>query len=297
MDMKTLEAFLVLSEQLNFTKSAEQLYITQPAFSRQITKLEEELGCQLFERNKRKVELTSHGQEFQKHAQLIYAEYSRWNMKAKLLQKEKTGVLRLGFLKYAPHRIIPAAVRRFREIHSGIEIVYKECDMPEVQERILNDKIDIGITFAPRAYTHNNSGAVDMLELDDIPLCVAVASDHALADRPSILLSDLAQENFILDMPKGIGSGLQHTIYLCTCSGFNPNITTYADGVPAMLVMVACGAGISIVADTAKTLAPEGVCIIPLENTQPDKLALLWRKDTQNPAVPDFVETCKTLLL
>jgi len=293
MDMKTLEAFLVLADRLNFTKSAEQLYITQPAFSRQITKLEEELGCQLFERSKRKVELTPYGAAFQKYAQSIYDEYSKWNIKVRMMQSDKTGLLRIGFLKYMPHTLLPQIIREFRAAHPDIELSFKDCNMPDVADKVLDGSIDIGFTML--THMHLSHEDIRFTEIGNVGLCVAIPDTHPLADRDSIAVAELKDDSFIIDMPKGVGSGLQHTIYLCMQNGFEPTISAYMSGVPAVLILVSCGVGVTILAETARQFAPPNVLLVPLEGVPPDKLTFLSRKDTVNPAVAQFLKISNSM--
>jgi DNA-binding transcriptional LysR family regulator len=294
MEIKTIEAFLVLANQLNFTRSAELLYISQPAFSRQITKLEHEIGCQLFERDKKKVALTEYGASFLTYAQSIYAEYSKWNQQMQQIQQRKTGNLRIGFLKYLPHPFFPKAIRAFSEAYDYINLFYKECNMTDVITMVSNDDIDVGLTMWPE--DHNDFEEIDYLELDAVRLCAALPGTHPLAESEQINLKDLKDEHFVLDMPKGYGSGLQHTLLLCKAHGFEPQHVTYASSVPSLLILVSCGVGVSVVAEPASHLSPEGVKFVPLDSgVKMDKLILLWRKNAVNPATLQFADICRNL--
>lgn len=297
MDIKNLEAFLALADHLNFTKSAEQLYISQPAFSRQITKLEDEFGCELFTRNKRKVELTEYGREFANYAQSIFSEYEKWMLVLQRMKAEKikkTGYLRIGFLQDLPHQFVPVAIRRFEAAHENIDLTLQDGTMSAVIDGLMKDTIDVGFTLSNEITEYHE---ISCLSLEAVKTCVALSANHPLADRESIRMEELRDETFVAVSPKDYGPGSRHMTYLCKKAGFEPRIAAYTTFVPSLLMMVGCGVGISIVAETARGIAPEGVTLVPLdEDSAHTEMLLMWKPTTTNPAVPLFVNFAEALL-
>jgi DNA-binding transcriptional LysR family regulator len=293
MDTNTLEAFLSLADNLNFTKSAEHLYISQPAFSRKITRLEDEFGCKLFTRNKRTVELTEYGRAFYSYAKDIYAAYSKWNLNLRHLKSKKSGRLRIGFLQDLPHSLFPKAVQKFQVEHDQIELFFTDCSMMGIIEGLLCNEIDIGFTLSEEAYDHEK---MSHTVLAHIPLCVAMPDTHRLADRATIDLNELREEPFVMISVDNYGPGSRHIKSLCGYKGFEPNIAAFTTFVPSLLILVKSGIGITIVAQTAKQIAPDGVKLTPLsDDVLPTRLVLVWKTSNGNPAIPAFVDTCHSL--
>jgi DNA-binding transcriptional LysR family regulator len=295
MDINTLEAFLALADNLNFTKSAEHLYISQPAFSRKITRLEDEFGCKFFTRNKRTVELTEFGRAFYEHAQDIYAAYTKWTLDLKQLKSHKSGRLRIGFLQDLPHRLFPDSVIKFQEEYDQIELNFTDCSMTDIINRLVSNEIDIGFSLAGDVVNHEKISHTSLLT---IPMCVALPDSHRLAGKDVLNMKDLEHESFIANNLDSYGPGSRHMINLCNLAGFEPNIVAFTAFVPSMLILVKSGVGITIVAHTARHVAPEGVKLVPLDKNEatPTELMLLWKTSNNNPAIPTFIETCQSLV-
>jgi DNA-binding transcriptional LysR family regulator len=290
-----LEAFLVLADNLNFTKSAEHLYISQPAFSRKITRLEDEFGCQLFARNKRTVELTEYGRAFYEYAQSIYASYTKWNLDLKQMKSKKTGRLRIGYLQDLPHRLFPRAVKKFRNEFDQIELTFTDCSMTDIINRLLSNEIDVGLSLSGDFTEHEKITHTGLLS---IPYCVALPEEHPLASQKTLKMEELKDESFIMNTLDGYGPGSRYVSNICAMAGFEPNVAAFTSFVPSMLILVKSGVGITIVAHTARQIAPEGVKLVLLDKKQapPTTLGLLWKTSNNNPAIPAFVDTAKSLV-
>jgi DNA-binding transcriptional LysR family regulator len=285
----------VLADTLNFTKSAEHLYISQPAFSRKITRLEDEFGCQLFTRNKRTVELTEYGRVFYEHAQNIYADYTRWTLDLKQLKSKKSGRLRVGYLQDLPHRLFPKTIKKFSREFDQIELSYTDCSMTDIINRLLSNEIDIGFSLSGDFTEHEKISHTPLLS---IPYCVAMPEEHPLASRTSLNVEDLKDESFVMNSLDGYGPGSRYVINICAIAGFEPNVAALTSLVPSMLILVKSGVGITIVAHTARQIAPEGVKFVLLNSEQapPTTLGLLRKTSNNNPAIPAFIDTAKSLV-
>jgi DNA-binding transcriptional LysR family regulator len=295
MDINMLEAFLVLADNLNFTKSAEHLYISQPAFSRKITRLEDEFGCQLFTRNKRTVELTEYGRAFYEYAQGIYASYTKWNLDLKQLKSKKTGRLRVGYLQDLPHRLFPKTIKKFQREYDQIDLSFTDCSMTDIINRLLSNDIDIGFSLSGDYTEHEKISNTKLLTM---PYCVALPDDHPLASRESLKVEELKDESFVMNSLDGYGPGSRYVLNICAMAGFEPNVAAFTSFVPSMLILVKSGVGITIVAHTARQVAPDGVKLVLLDSDQapPTTLGLLRKASNGNPAIPAFIETAKSLV-
>ena len=293
MDINTLEAFLALADHLNFTRAAEHLYISQPAFSRQITRLEDEFGSPLFVRDKRKVELTEFGKTFYLYAQSIHTEYNKWLLELKQMNSLKSGNVRIGILQDLPHELIPDLVKGFRDNYGNIEMILSDRNMTDIINGILHREIDVAFTLSSEI---TNTESISSLALDRLRLCVAMCDSHPLANKEVISIKDLENEPFVMIVHSEYGPGARHIHYLCKREGFEPNISCYTHFVPSLLMFIKCGLGISIVVEKARNLLPDGVKLIPLDDSIARvALLLIWKNKITNPAVPSFIESCKNI--
>jgi len=293
MDTRTLDAFLSLAHYLNFTKSAEQLFISQPAFSRQITKLEEEFGCQLFFRNKRKVELTEYGLAFLEHAEKIAAEYSKWKVTLNHMQNQKSGHLRIGFLQDLPHEFLPLVTGTFTNRYDHIQLTYRDLGMSDIVDGLLRGELDFGFSLTGE----HDYEEIHHLMVSHSALCAVLPVSHPLAGSPTIRLEELRDQPFVMLLPEINAPATRHINSLCSLAGFEPNITAYCSYVPSLLMLVKCGAGIALVAEHARATAPDGLVFIPIDHRAAVmRTQLLWKNTNRNPAVPLFLESARMLL-
>jgi DNA-binding transcriptional LysR family regulator len=295
MNIPMLEAFLAHADALNFTKSAEHLRISQSVFSRKINRLEEEFGCQLFTRDKRSVELTEYGRVFYDHARSIYANYTKWTLDLKQMKNNKLGLLRIGYLQDLPHHLFPRTIKKFRREFVQIELSYTDCSMTDIIDRLLSNEIDIGVSLSGNFAGHEKISHAALLS---IPYCVAVSEEHPLSLNEYLSVSDLKDESFIMNSLDDYGPGSRYVFDICAVAGFEPNVAALTSLVPSMLILVKSGIGISIVANTARQIAPDGVKFIPLDREQapPTTLGLLWKTSNSNPAIPAFIDTAQSLV-
>ena len=293
MDMRTLGAFLSLASNLNFSKSAEQVYISQPAFSRQITSLEDEFGCELFFRNKRKVELTEYGHVFMDYAERILSEYNKWMIEVRQMQNNKTGHLRIGFLRDFPHSFLPDIIKFFHQNYGNIQLSLSDCGISDIINGLLREEVDFGFGFS----TDAENVDIDKLVVSSAPICVAAPENRPFALESSIQIEKLANEQFIM-MPPDVYSPVVRYIHnICKLGGFEPNIAAYSNSVFSILMLVKCGIGITLLSNDAKVMAPEGVRFIPLDHELAKlDMTLLWKTTNKNPAAPIFLEAARILL-
>jgi DNA-binding transcriptional LysR family regulator len=241
------------------------------------------------------VELTEYGRAFYEQAKDIYAAYNKWTLDLKQLKSKKSGRLRVGYLQDLPHRLFPKAIRKFVEEYDQIELSFRDCSMTDIINRLLSNEIDIGFSLSGNYTDHEKISRADLLA---IPFCAAIPEDHPLASRRVIRIEDLKDEAFIMNSLDGYGPGSRYVTNLCAVAGFEPNVAAYTSLVPSMLILVKAGIGVTILAHTARQIAPDGVKMIMMdkEQTMPQTLGLLWKTSNPTPALPSFVEVAKSLV-
>lgn len=146
MKINHLESFLILSEEMNYRKAAERLYISQPSLSNQIRALEIEVGCQLFEREKRGIKLTSGGKLLVSKAKEILLKVRETEMHLAIIGGNERSTIKLGVSGY--HFIYPI-LKEFKNNHPQVKISLEEYSSLETKEKLLRGEIDLGIVYLP----------------------------------------------------------------------------------------------------------------------------------------------------
>ncbi|MBR0597770.1 LysR family transcriptional regulator [Sinanaerobacter chloroacetimidivorans] len=297
MDIKNLEAFLTLAGSLNFTKSAEQMFLSQSAFSRQITRLEKELGCQLFHRDRRNVKLTGFGQDFLEYAEKIVSEYNRCVFKFKQVKESDISRLRLGIQNDLIDELFPDIIQAFREEHPDVAIYYSDKSMSNLINALLQDEIDCAYTLC-----HDSGNILDIssFAVAHCPVYAALSEKHPYANRESLKMEDLVQDEFIFILPDTYNLGVIHVNYLCRVAGFTPKIAAVVTSINSLLMLVNSNIGVAVIADTAKMIAPPGVKFIRIETEERPPIvaekAILWKTENTNPVIERFLLSAKKIL-
>src|SRR5215213_5120574 len=125
-DLRHLRYFLVVAEELHFSRAAERLDIAQPPLSQMIRRLEHELGVSLFHRTKRQVSLTDAGVVFREEAERTLAQAERAIRCARRANRGELGRLAVGFIGSAAYSVLPSIVRRFREQYPDVDLTLQE---------------------------------------------------------------------------------------------------------------------------------------------------------------------------
>lgn len=297
MEIKNLKAFLLLARSLNFTKSAEQMFLSQSAFSRQIVRLEEELGYQLFKRTKRSVELTNFGKVFLGHAEKMVSEYDKCINHFSSTVNEK-GYLRLGLLNDLVDETFPEIISNFIEENPKTFITYSDNGMSGLINNLLKDEIDCAYTLS---YDTERIKDISSYTVCPQSVYVALSCKHPLAVRESLRVEELSEFPFIMVMPDTYNLGSIHTHYLCQNAGFTPNIVAPVSNMNSLLMLVSSNIGIAITAPTAEFILPKGVRLIPIEPGAAGQVELetaitiLWKTSNTNPAIRKFIESAKKI--
>jgi DNA-binding transcriptional LysR family regulator len=240
MELRQLQYFAAVARHRSFTRAAESLYITQPALSQQIRRLEAELGLALLRRTTQGVELTPAGADLLAHADRVTAEVTA----ARALMDRHAGVSR-GVARVAATAAdaprLPEALAAFHAEHPGIQVALRQGSAHEVVDLTRRGAVDVAVL----ALAGEPPAGADAHPLGDEPLRVAVPLDDPLVDAARVAVHDLQGRPFILAEP---GSALRATVLQATqAAGFSP-LPLFEVGDPqAVRFLVRAGLGISLV--------------------------------------------------
>jgi DNA-binding transcriptional LysR family regulator len=290
MELRHLRYFVVLAEELHFTRAAKRLGISQPPLSQQIRALELSLKASLFERTNRRVELTAAGRALLVEARATLYQAERAATIVGQAQRGEIGELKVGFAPSAP-LISPftATIVAFRNASPGIRLVLNEQVTTEQIDALLERRLHIGFIRSP--FTPDLPEALAAVELYREPLAVFMRADHRLARRErSVALKALADEGFVF-FPRDSGTSLYDQVFaLCRKAGFTPRIDQEARGNATILGLVAVGLGVSILPASLRGIAVAGVACRAISPAgPPTSVWLIHRRHDQSPSSEAFV--------
>ena len=283
-DLKQMKAFVSVAEHLHFKRAADVLFITQPALSRLIKGLEEELGAQLFQRTTRQVALTEAGRLFLQECNQVFLHIERGVDLARSAAAGDIGHLTVAYNDFAINGALPAILERFKELHPEVtvELLY----MPSHEQyKAINDLlIDVGFLLGPVSVP-----GIESLPVAEEKMVVIVPARHPLAGHKSIQVEQLKDERFIFGAQSGWSLFREQSFQLCQRFGFAPNIIQEATTSIGIFGLVAANMGISLYSECAYKIQREGVIIIPLANAHARVQTIAaWSEDYETPTAGRF---------
>ena len=282
------ECFLSLAKTLNFTQTSEEMYISQPTLSRNIAALEQEVGVQLLIRNTKSVELTAAGKHFVENCTEMLAAYNRGLIEARQAKEGSIGHLKLGFQQDAFEPYIVDLVNAFHAAHPHIQLELCPRCLSDLMQQLNNGKLDFIISVGETNLTH--PGRILLSERQE---CAALPADHPLAGRESIRLEELKNESFVAMSPLASVSGFNLLQHYTRKTGFTPNVVAFVQNVSALMMLVACHVGVSVLYRDLEIHVRGKVRFVPLEGIEAFQRWLIWDQDNPNPAIPAFLQVAQ----
>ena len=279
-----IEYFLAVARYLNFTEAAKSLYISQPALSKQIAILENEIGVQLLFRTRRSVRLTPAGAVLFQELETIATQIENAIDKARQPVIGENSVLTIGCLEAMGTPFLPALIKEFRQHYPGIRLIFERHSFKPLREKFFRGELDIIFTLE--------------IEVKDTPdiiwdsfftasAYVFMSATHPLAGRPDLKLEDMRDEGFVMisreEAPRSFDSG----IALCRAHGFTPNIIKQMPNVESVLLSVESGIGVTLLDNSVRTIHSDTFTGFAIPD-EPVDVGMAYRKSNLNPAVALF---------
>jgi DNA-binding transcriptional LysR family regulator len=292
MELRHLRYFIVVAEQLHFSRAAEILHIAQPPLSQQIQSLENELGVPLLIRTKRSVQLTPAGQAFLVEARKVIAQAGRAIEVAQQAHHGILGRLDIGFVGTAITEILPVILKDFRERYPLVETKLQNLVTTEQIQAIHDDQIQVGFLHPPIL-----DASLSLEIICREPLVVVLPAAHALAGQENIAPVQLREETFVM-YPRHWNPGLfDQIISVCQQAGFPIRLGQQALGWESIISLVAAGFGVSIVPTSSQILRSVGVIYRPLQGVGPTfDLALAWLPGNPSPLLHNFLQIAREII-
>jgi DNA-binding transcriptional LysR family regulator len=284
LEWQQLEYFQTVARVQHMTHSAEILSISQPALSRSIAKLEEELGVPLFERQGRSIILNHYGQLFLKRVNRILKEFQEGKQELKELLDPGYGVVSLGFLHTLGPEIIPNLIGAFRSHYPKVTFQLNQNNSSSLIKQIDLGEFDLCLITPP-----DTKVQIQWVKLLSEELFVIVPVGHPLGDRESIVLDEIADESFI-SVKKG-NALRQITDQLFQEAEIQPKIVFEGEELHTIAGLVATGFGVSLIPDI-KDLDPSKIARIPVRWPKCERsIGIAWVEGRYlSPSVKQFKE-------
>ncbi|MDO4633907.1 MAG: LysR family transcriptional regulator [Eubacteriales bacterium] len=264
MNLRQLEYFTACAEQLNFTRAAEQCYISQTAMTQQIRALETSIGAVLFLRDKHHVELTAAGELFYGEAKAILRRTESALRLVQHVDALEEGKISVGFIRGYGHSDLAKTLHSFHQTHPGVHIELVRDNEHGLLSLFEQGELDIVFTVTPYA---RKPEQVKRMLLKHYPMMVVMAGNHALAEKPYLTYRELENENFLIMQPAGRQRAeTEEAIFIHERGGFVPKVTAMESEPETLLLQVAMGLGISILPEYVihHAYSREDIRIVPL---------------------------------
>jgi DNA-binding transcriptional LysR family regulator len=278
--LEQLRGFVAVAEELHFGRAAGRLQMTQPPLSRQVQKLERQVGAQLLERDNRRVTLTPAGEVFLAEARRLLSLADSAPELARRVSSGSSGVLRIGFTAASTYGILGDLLNDLAAALPQVDLDLREMVTREQVAALMNEDIDLGLARPPFDVETFSSRL-----LRREAMLVALPAGHELAGGSAVAADDLAGEPVIMHSPTQ--ARYFYDLVVRSVPIAHENVVHTVSQVLTMLWLVAAGRGIAFVPESASRMGIPGVEFTRLQTPVPEpaELHLLWRHDSRNPAL------------
>jgi DNA-binding transcriptional LysR family regulator len=247
LELSELHAFVVLAGELHFRKTSERLFLSQPALSKKIQRLEEKVKGALFVRSRRKVALTDAGKSFLPKAAKLLQDAEDALRETQAVIEGRGGTLRIGFVIASVSEILPRTILRFRKLYPEVELQMRETPSPSQVSSLIEGRLDAGILRMP----------VTNRKLISVPLFsehLVLATPADVPYRPKQGINGFRSSGFVFVSPSVSETFHDRVLSLCLRAGFPPRVVQEANEILTILHFVRAGVGVSLVPRSAQRL-------------------------------------------
>jgi DNA-binding transcriptional LysR family regulator len=285
--LRDLRYFVAVAEELNFTRAAGRLHISQPALSKQIHGLEVTLRAQLFARDRRQVELTQAGTALLAAARRLLANWDEGMATVADAAAEQARTLRVGTLTSIGRALYPGVVQHFAKREPGWHIELHSFSWADPTAGLRGQTTDAAFLWLP-------------VDADDIAVrtlvterrFVALSTRHPLAERHHVSFAEIAGEPF-LALPGTAGPLRDFWLATSQRAGKAPTVAAEVTSADETFEIVSSGAAVTLLAEgNAVVYARPGIVCLPVTDLGPAQLAVAWRRNDRRHAVHAFIQAC-----
>lgn len=272
MDIRDMRYFYTIAEEGNISNAAKRLNIAQPALSRQMKQLENNLGIQLFERGSRRIKLTEAGHLMRERVEQILELVEGTINEITELNSGIAGTISLGTVTTSGAILLPNLINRFHNLYPNVTFQLWEGDGFRILELLDKGIIEIGIIRAPF-----DSAIYESISLPNEPLVIAMKQDCSCGkDTKNIRLIELSNQPLIVPI-----RWKSMFVDWCAKAGFKPNIVCLCDGIIMNILWAKRGIGMALVPKSTEELIADSALTYKtiIEPTVSTQTIIVWLRN------------------
>lgn len=290
-EMLELECLLAVGEELNFSRAARRLSLTQPPLTRHIQSLERKLGVKLFTRSTRAVALTPAGERYLADVRGLLAQLDRAGETARRAGAGETEVLRLGFIGALMEPALVKVIRDFRRGRPGCQV--HVTDLPPASQWRALQAGELDGAFLG-ALPERLARGYEAVVWKEEPLWLALPEGDELGTMRRLQWSDLREQTWVMVSREAAPAFRAQFSRWSEEHALRPRLAHESERVSAILTMVAAGNGLSVVPESLRGLMPEGITYRELPRPTPKlRHAFVYRQKGLSPAMGEFLRRMK----
>ncbi|WP_445286462.1 LysR family transcriptional regulator [Variovorax atrisoli] len=238
MHASILKYFIEVASCGSVRKASERLYVAASAVNRQIHKLEDELGVELFDRMPNGLRLNAAGERLLKHAQETLHQYQVMRTELDALKGERTGHVKVAAMDSFFEELLPSAVEDFLQVFPAVTYTITAVQPMDVPQMVMSGQVDVGMTFVSRL-----PGGVAAVALAKLPIGLVMAPGHPLAKHASVSLKECARYPFLRSSSHPVISAALSPEFASFWDDMEPAAT--CNSTPMLKRLIMAGKGIS----------------------------------------------------
>jgi DNA-binding transcriptional LysR family regulator len=296
-ELRHLEAFVAVAEELHFGRAADRLRIAQPALSQQILRLESALGVDLLVRHRRRTALSEAGRLFLVEAKSTLAQARLAETVAQRAHCGELGRLRVGYNPTASSQPFLSAIASFERTAPDVDVSLRELPMGALATPLLDGSVDVAFVISfGELDCQTRENALEQRELSSEGFVAALAPTHPLAASPEIDLGELAPDTFVLLAREVCTFWFDQLIAVCERAGFTPREIRQVGELGTQLTLVAAGLGVALVQQSTRLVRSDGITYLPIRRPPTPRIAstIVWRADNHSPTLHRFLDHLPT---
>src|SRR5216684_1054143 len=265
MELRHLRYFLAVGEALNFTRAATQLRVAQPALSRQVQDLEDEIGVDLLRRSPRGVTLTAEGKLFLEEVRELLKRADESVEKVRAPARGEYGDLHIGYAPSPTVEILPPALAAFQKAVPRVKVLLHDLSSDELIAGLQNATLELAVMV--RQPVGDETAGIQFELLRTYPLCVAMTATHPFARLKSVSLEKLAAEPLVGLRRKDYPEYHRILDRLFAPIRATPRIAVECDSASSLITEVEAGHGVALSSTVFKLVAGKRLLYRPLTGT------------------------------
>lgn len=278
MELRHLHYFIAVAEELNVTRAADRLHISQPPLSRQIQEFEAELDVKLFDRTGRHLRLTEAGRFAYEQAKQLIARITEMQDATRRIERLGQRWLNIGFVPSTLYGLLPDVIRRFRTGWPDVEIGLIDLTTVEQVEALKSGRIDLGFG----RFVVNDAAIVSEIVADE-PLVAVLPVNHRLAKKTTVTLSALTAEHVILYPARPRPGYADQVLGHFRSRGLAVTSAREVNELQIALGLVAAGVGVTLVPRSVQRLRRGDVrCKVIADDGVTSPVVMMYRQGDQS---------------